>query len=106
MHMTGSSTSRRRFWVGAAVTITALSIVAYISRSAVADDASAAGGRAAQLTSLKFKFDGAQSCGGNGCHKEAAEKPAPGPFQTEMTTWDEKDQHSKAFSHLKKPWDV
>jgi hypothetical protein len=105
--MTKSSSSRGRLWAGVAVTVAAFSIVAYFSRFAVADDAaSAPGGRAAQLTSLKLKFDGAQSCGGSGCHKEAAEKPGPGPFQTEMVTWDEKDQHSKAFAHLKKPWDV
>jgi hypothetical protein len=100
-----TSLTRHRRSLSVAIFAAAFLFVLGTLCRAGADDTVAAG-RAAQLTSLKLKFDGAQSCGGNGCHKEAAEKPAPGPFQTEMTTWDEKDQHSKAFAHLKKPWDV
>lgn len=51
----------------------------------------------------KDKHLGAVSCSGSTCH-EASKKtrlPASPVTQNEYTTWNDKDDHSKAYSHLK-----
>src|SRR5690242_17854140 len=69
-------------------------------------DASMSDAPAMKLAKLNFKFNGANSCKGSGCHHEPGKngKPAdlapPPEGLHEWNIWSKKDNHAKAYNTL------
>jgi hypothetical protein len=69
-------------------------------------DAANAEAPAMKLATLGFKFNGANSCKGSGCHNEpgkngkAADLAPPPEGLHEWNIWNKKDNHAKAFNTL------
>ncbi|HVT87556.1 MAG TPA: multiheme c-type cytochrome [Tepidisphaeraceae bacterium] len=55
---------------------------------------------ASKLVTLKLKFDGARSCGGNNCHDKAGDDAPPAEPGHEFTIWNNQDSHHKSFDGL------
>lgn len=54
-----------------------------------------------KLIALNIKFDGVASCNNANCHGATAAQAPPKAPKNEATTWTEKDEHAKAFQHLR-----
>jgi hypothetical protein len=71
-----------------------------ITRHVSGDAAAMKTSPAMQLVSLGMKFNGSNSCKGNGCHNKGGDDTPPKEGLHEWTIWKNKDRHAKAFDTL------
>src|SRR4051812_13266683 len=97
----------RRMSVVLIVSVAAVMLViGSMTRPVSGADAAMKDSPAQKLATLKFKFNGANSCKGSGCHNEpgkngkAAELAPPPEGLHEWNIWSKSDKHAKSYSNL------
>lgn len=98
----GPVTSRtgRRFAFLALITLTCVALLWGTSSWLVAQVPSQQPNE--KLIALGIKFDGVAGCNNANCHGAPAAQAPPKAPKNEAVTWGEKDEHSKAYQHLRR----